>query len=207
MRAERLVAPTAVRGDARPPVPSASLSANTDEVHAGAEVPAFGGEHERPDLPGRGELVDDHGQVAPERRDHRVAPLGADHAQVRHPVGGLEVEALVGHAGSSTRSWCAPMSATAITAGTSPGLDQRWRVPFCTYVSPGCSTTFAPSSSSRVDRAGDHDAVVDRRGGVHARGRRAPGARPCPAASARTRRGRRRCRDRRARRRRRRAGW
>jgi hypothetical protein len=31
-----------------------------------------------------------------------------------------------------TVSWCAPMSTTAITAGTSPALDHAWRVPFCT---------------------------------------------------------------------------
>ncbi len=31
-----------------------------------------------------------------------------------------------------TVSWCAPMSTTAMTAGTSPALDHRWRVPFCT---------------------------------------------------------------------------
>ena len=41
----------------------------------------------------------------------------------------------------------APQMNTASRAGVSPGFYHRWRVPFWTQVSPGCSVTFAPSSS------------------------------------------------------------
>ena len=47
-----------------------------------------------------------------------------------------------------TCSWWAPTRTTASVAGSVPGLDHRWRVPFCTTVSPGWSVTIAPSSSS-----------------------------------------------------------
>src|SRR6187551_1997740 len=46
----------------------------------------------------------------------------------------------------------APTRTTTRVAGSSKGLVQRWRVPFWTTVSPGPSSTEAPSSSSSTTR-------------------------------------------------------
>jgi len=57
--------------------------------------------------------------------------------------------ALTGRSDYVLARW-APMRNTATTAGSVPRLPQRWRVPFCTTVSPARSTFSAPSSSSRI---------------------------------------------------------
>ena len=95
-RSEAFVAPAAMtrrRGATEPVV----ARREHRQVHPGAEVPALGGEHHRPHRTRRRPLVDDRRKVPPERRHHRIRLVGADHLEVRHLVGDLDVETLVSH--------------------------------------------------------------------------------------------------------------
>ena len=65
------------------------------EVHARAEVPAFGREHHGPHVAAIGEFIDDCRKFGPERRDHRVAAFGADHRDHPNLVDYLYSETLV----------------------------------------------------------------------------------------------------------------
>ena len=71
---------------------------------------------------------------------------------------------------------------TASAAGSSPGLRQRWRVPFCTTVSPGREVDRRAVVELEGHLALKHDLEVDRRGGVHAGSGRAPCGRASPGS-------------------------
>ena len=68
-----------------------------------------------------------------------------------------------------TCSWWAPTRTTASVAGSVPGFDHRWRVPFCTTVSPGCEGDHRAVVELEHRGAGEHDLDVQGGGGVHAR--------------------------------------
>ena len=120
--------------------------------------------------------------------DRQRCPSTRSTSRWSRPATTTDVDA--GQPGPVTRSWWAPQMKTASVAGSSPGFDQRWRVPFCTTVSPGLEAHRRTVVELEAHLAGQHDLEVDRVGGVHAGIApvpcgRASRAAPCSARSPR----------------------
>lgn len=120
---------------AGPLVPSAAYAASGMPAIRQQQLPPPTHRRSRPDH-GRRIVPTGRGLTGRHPRPPCPMPHGGDRNHQSNPVtpGGVQAAPPV------MRSWGTAQMHPASTAGTSPGCDQRWRVPSCT-VSPGRSVT------------------------------------------------------------------